>query len=841
MKLKRLRVENHLSPIGVDALCPRFSWEASQTPDNWLQSAWEIQVQNEFGMQWESGQVPGGDSIQISYGGFPLTPQTVYRWRVRVFDQNGRASGWSQEAYFETGLMNMPWQGCWITTGLNSGVLQPVAMIRAGFQLEEQPVRARLYVTALGIYTGSLNGQPVSMDCFTPGWTCFSQRVQYQVYDTTELIQTGENVLGFQLNEGWFSGKITRRWNGGLSPEDLPPALRAELHLWFANGSKTVIPSSSRWRTSQCGPIRFADFYDGETFDARLILPDWDRSVYDDSDWDTARESSDYDHVRIEAQTGTAVRRAEVRRIEKITHPTPDQTVLDFGQNLCGRERFHIKLSRDRRLHIRHAEMLNPDGSVYPANLRRARAETVLIGNGCTLQYEPTFTYYGFRYIQLDIPDIDPDDFEVVVIHSAMERTGFFECSNEMINRLFLNALWGQKGNYIDVPMDCPQRDERLGWTGDTQVFCHAASYNYDIERFFEKWLCDLELSCNSEGAYPIIAPYNFSRNCPPPETFTSAGWSDAGIICPWIIYQMYGNRRILKRHYPAMKRSLCYQEKHSDQLIRNDSPLGDWLNINAPTSPELISTAFFGWSALLFSKIAAALGKSHDAAWSLRLHEAIRTAYQKRFLTPDGELREQTQTAALLTLQFDLAPADARQKIAEALIHDITVKHDNHLSTGFLGTPYLADVLTETGYLEEAYALLQQTTYPSWLYPVTLGATTIWERWNSWTPEQGFADASMNSFNHYAYGAIIAWFYHTISGIRPLLPGFKHFQVAPHPGGTLRSARAVFHSPYGEIESNWWYEGEFLRLEVVVPPNTTAEIVWSGKCVTVGSGRHRF
>jgi len=824
-KLINLKVNYFIAPIGIDEEKPRFSWQMSDRRQGAKQTAYQLQVEAAGNPVWDSGWIEFGNSIQIAYDGKALHPQTPYLWRLRVKDMDGSETAWSKSS-FETGFMLRKWTASWIQ-GTNPGTtLQPATYFRKDFTIASglKVRRARLYASALGAYMTSVNGKPVSDNVLSPGWTDFHSRVQYQVYELDKFLQKGGNTLGIVMGDGWYCGAISY-WCTHSSKErphfGLPPAIRAELLVEYEDGSTTVIGSEpTTWRCSQGGPIRSSDLYHGEIYDANMEMPGWDSPEFNDSGWNLSQFTSRTQ--RLVWTSAPPIRRYASINPVSVNSPRAGVQIIDFGQNMAGREHFKLKAPTGTKVIVRHGEMLNPDGSLYVKNLGEAKATTTYISNGRKADYSPSFTTYGFQFIEVvGWPGIiNLNDFVAEPISSDNERTGFFDCSNSLINRLYENVIWGQRSNYIDIPTDCPQRSERQGWTGDAQAFVDAGSYNFHTGGFFNKWLADLESSRNAYGEYPVIAP-TFDK-----WSSGVSGWADAAIICPWHMYLKYGDKTILERHYAAMRQWILFQRDNSVGLIRKASEYADWLNMDAPTSEELVSTAFFAYGTSLMARIASIIGKDQDAVEFRELFVEIKKAYAGHFISDKGLLIEETQTAALLTLKFELAPDEkSRSKIIESLAEDI-MNREMHLSTGFLGTPYLAPILADCGKPEMAFALLEQTSFPSWLYPVTQGATTIWERWNSWTHKDGFGPEGMNSFNHYAYGAVADFLYGYLGGIRPLEEegGFRRFLLAPIFGGTLSYASVEYRSEYGAILSSWKkLKGGRISWEIVVPPNSTA------------------
>ncbi len=844
-----LKVEYKTNPLGMDEPSPRFSYELDGSGK--AQTAYKITVQREDGETvWDSGFVKSNACCQIVYTGKPLTPFTRYNWSVQVKDEKGKASAPSkEEAFFETGFLGTHWQGKWILGRSGSACKLPPQKFHRRFEITKKLKSARLYTTALGLYEAYINSQNVTEDIFTPGWTDYYKRVQYQAYDVTGLIKPGVNMLAVLLGDGWFCGSITSLWAQGKTTYGPHPMLCQELHLLYEDGSREIIASDSEYKVcSQASPdLRISDIYVGELFDGAEANDIWKTpehtwgspaTVFEG--WaETAFYNNMLPHLRtnrlpqIVWQSGAPVRR--IMSIKPVSIKKRKETgtfIVDFGQNLTGRERLTLKnTKKGMMLTIRHGEMLDTDGSLYTSNLRSAEGTTFYYApTAKKTVYEPKFTFYGFRYLEIaGYPgELKADQIEAVVIHSALEDTGAFECSDPLINKLFKNIVWGQRSNFLDVPTDCPQRDERQGWTGDTQVFANVATYNMYCPEFYTKWIHDLNSCQLPNGGYPAFVPDAFRWGT------VATGWADAAIICPDVLFKKYGDLRIISKYFDNMSQYLDAQIKGADgKFIVNNACYGDWLNIDDDTSHPLLSTAYLAGMSRLLAHHAALLGRKDDELRLLNQYEAVREAFRKEFFKKN-RLVEQSQTAALLTLHFDLAPEKAYKNVCADLVKNIRDDRKIHLSTGFLGTPLLLKVLTKIGEVDLAYDLLRQTTYPGWLYPVTQGATTMWERWNSWNEETGFGSVAMNSFNHYAYGAVGEWFYETICGIQPMdetveQAGFRHFRLAPKFGKALEYASAAYHSQYGLIASGWRRGENSILWMFQVPCGTTAEVELPG------------
>jgi alpha-L-rhamnosidase len=692
-------------------------------------------------------------------------------------------------------------------------VLPPAPLFRREFEIA-RPVRsARLYITALGAYDATVNGKPVTGDMLRPGWTDFRKRVQYQTYDVTDLVRQGANCLGATVGSGWAVGYV------GFGGRDRYGIGRqrflAQLEVAFEDGASEVITTDTSWRASYGGTLE-ADTQMGETYDARKEPDGWNLPGFDDASWPPVEEAA-WD-APLEAYPGVPVRRLKELKPLARTEPKSGTFIFDLGQNMVGWARLKVSGPAGTSVRLRFAEMLNPDGTAYTTNLRAARATDTytLKGEGIEV-WEPRFTFHGFRYVEVTgYPGTPPMDAVTgIVAGSDTPYVGDFACSNPLLNQLQHNIQWGQRGNFLEVPTDCPQRDERLGWMGDAQVFARAACVNADTAAFFIKWLRDVRDAQTKDGAFTDVSPDLLGGH-------GVAGWAEAGIIVPVTLYRFTGDRRFLEDNYEAMSRYIAWMEANSNDLIRPAEGYGDWLSIGAETPKDVIGTAFFAWMADEMAHVAEVLGKPGDARRFEDLAARVREAFNKAFVSPDGRIAGDTQTDYVLALHMNLLPDGLRSKAVQYLVDDI-VKRGDHLSTGFLGTAYVMQVLTRFGRTDVAYRLLLQDTMPSWLFCVKNGATTIWERWDGWTPDKGFQDPGMNSFNHYAFGAVGAWMTGVITGLEPLEPGFRRISIRPQPGGGLTHAEAAYGSTRGPVRSAWRIEKGRMTLEVTVPANTTA------------------
>jgi alpha-L-rhamnosidase len=664
----------------------------------------------------------------------------------------------------------------------------PAPFLRREFEVKEGIKKATLAATARGVYQVAINGRRVCDAELLPGWSDYSKRLYVHKFDVTGHLIDGTNAIGAMLGDGWYAGYLG--WENQRQVYGKVPELLLSLSIEYQDGSVQQVSSDTSWKARE-GPIRYSDIYHGESYDARLEMPGWNLAGYDDSAWSSVETTALGDSVAVlEWAHHAPIRRMELMQTVDMWEVEPGRWIFDMGQNMVGWVQIQVPSIRGMTITIRFAEMLQQDRTLYTENYRSARSTNhyVCRGGQGFENWEPTFTFHGFRYAELSglPPGIHPDKEWVkgVVLHSDFAQIGTFACSNPDINQLQQNIIWGQKGNFIDVPTDCPQRDERLGWTGDAQVFCPTACFNYDVHRFFRKWMVDLCDAQREDGAFPHVAPNVLGM-----DAYDSPAWADAGVIVPWEVYQAYGDVAILRDNYDAMRRWIAYQEQNSPELIREERGFGDWLQpfadpkngLPGDTDKRLIGTAHFAYTSSLVAKVATLLGDEENANRLNQLNKEIRIAFQKHFWIEGRRLSSETQTAYLLALAFDLLPEADRPAAVEQLIHLIEAA-DGHLRTGFVGTPLLNRVLTRFGHTDLAYSILLKETYPGWFFSIRQGATTMWERWNSYSHADGFGDAGMNSFNHYAYGAIGQWLYETVAGLAPLEPGYKAFSVAPEP-----------------------------------------------------------
>mgnify|MGYP000226888060 CR=1 FL=1 len=822
-KPTNLLCEYAVNPVGIDVPHPRFSWEERHFERGRTQSAYQILVAttrenliNDVGDAWNSGKVTSSSSVNIEYDGKPLESGRTYYWKVRWWDDKDRVSPYSKIATFEMGFLSQnDWKAKWIRGG---------NILRTHFSISRKVKRARAYICGLGYYELRINGRKVGDRQLDPGWTDYDKLVLYSTYDVTSLLKEGENAVGVMLGNGWYA----RKRSSDGSPK--PPILILQIDLEFQDGSRKTIISDEKWKVSK-GPIIENDIYNGETYDARLEEEGWDTPGYDDSTWKNA-EIAEPPSGRLVSQAAFPPIKA-VKTIQpiSISNPKPGVYVYDFGQNFTGWVRLTVKGPRGAKVKLRYAELLHPDGTINTTPNRGAKAtDTYILKGGGIEVYEPRFTYHGFRYVEVTgfpgTPNLD--SLEGIVVHSAVESTGGFSCSNQLINKIHKNILWGQLSNLMSVPTDCPQRDERLGWMGDAQLTVEEAIYNFNMAAFYTKWIRDIKEAQEKDGSVPDVVP-PYWRLYP-----ADPAWGTACVTIPWHLYLYYGDKRILEENYDVMKGWVDFLGTKTEGYVVKFSKYGDWCPpgyINSPDTPgELVSTFYYYHDAMILSKVARLLGKSAEAERYKRLSEKIKEAFNKEFLKDDqyAPIRISStlppissQTSNLLPLFLEIVPKDKEESVFKRLLENIVTKHDCHVATGIVGTRYLLDTLTKHGRADLAYKLVSQTTYPSWGYMIREDATTVWERWEYLT------GGGMNSHNHIMFGSIDAWFYKALAGINidPDAPGFERIIIKSHVVGDLKYVSASINTIRGKVSSSWRKEEDSLVLEVSLPVNSRGEV----------------
>ncbi len=929
MKITRLRTNHFENPIGyeIHPLC--FSWTVENAEGQKTEAA-RVKIFRDpelSQMLWDSGLRQDADSACFR-ADFEPEERTRYYWQAEVTDDAGE-TGVSAPAFFETAPAQI--HGKWIVAPFSKDI-HSIFRKEWNIPAEGKAVeRARLYICGMGLYEAYINDRKVGEEFLAPFYNDYNQWLQFQSYDVTELLQSESNELGVMLGNGWYKGRF-----GFIDRLDRlygdTQALLCELEITWEDGSRTSVSSDESF-LCHSSPILSGSIYDGEVYDANLASAEFCRlpgvekkqgenaaegTAADAEGWQPAREADASIQAwseKLSPRYSLPLTAHERLKPAKVIHTPAGETVIDFGQELTGSFTFRCKEPRGAKIHLQAGEILQKD-VFYNENLRTAKEEYTYISDGVERQVRPYFTFYGYRYLKVEgVQDLESADFTAVVLHSEMERTGTIETSNEKVNRLFLNALWGQKGNFVDVPTDCPQRDERMGWTGDAQVFAAAASFNMYTPAFYAKFLHDmLGEQKQLGGAVPHVVPdildqintilldprraeelglatkqeengsgishvqkkeeeqedkgaasvsgkeeQDAEAAAPKKEESEkekaagSCAWGDAATVIPWTSYLFYGDKVLLEKEYPNMKLWTDYihridEEKCGGSRLWNYGfHFADWLALDnfhkgsclGGTDPCFIASAYYLYSAELTAKAAAALNKGEDALYYARLAEEVRTAMRKEYFTETGRIAIDTQTAMVVALKFDIVPPQAKDRLIQALQKKLE-EEKIHLTTGFVGTPYLCPVLTQNGLAEYAYTLLLNEDFPSWLYEVNMGATTIWERWNSVLPDGSISDTGMNSLNHYAYGSIVEWMYRFMCGINPdeKAAGFKKFTLKPYPDPRFDHARAFYQSVYGRIESGWTRTEKGWEFAVAVPFDTKAQFLLDDSVLKGTQGR---
>ncbi len=831
MKITHLKTNHIINPLGFALEKPTLSWIVEDTTDP-VQTAAQVLISQDSQFEqviFDSGKVVGAGIDSLAYRPqITLSPRTRYFWKVRVWGETESAE--SETAWFETAKMDEAWHAQWITPDFDDNQIHPI--LYQQFDLPAQTVKARAYLCGLGLYHFELNGAKVGDEYLTPYCNAYDQWIQYQTFDITDHLTTGTNTIAVMLGNGWYKGRYGA--NGGS--RDFYGdrfALLCEIHVTLEDGSEQVIVSDRSWN-AQPSPVIFSDIFDGETYDARITkaVPSPDQRF--------GVNAIEIDMTLLEARRSLPVCINEEIKPVELIHTPAGETVLDMGQIITGWLRFRTNAPTGTRLHLQFGEVLQ-EGNFFRDNLRTAKAEYIYIADGTEAVIEPYFTFFGFRYVKISgwVGELKLDDFTGCVVYSQMEITGEIETSNKKVNQLIRNAIWGQKGNFLDIPTDCPQRDERLGWTGDIQVFSGTACFNMDSAAFLSKYGYDLgKEQRKTGGMVPHIVPMsNLDKG-------GSAAWGDVATILPWNLYEFYGDVDILAQQFESMQAWVDYireidEASGGKRLWTEGIHFGDWLALDASdpvsrrggTPHDFIASAFYCYSARLVAKAAEVLGKTDEADDYGRLSDEVKAAIHEEYFTPTGRLAVPTQTGYVLTLFMDLAPDGFRERVQDDFI-DRLQRDNTHLRTGFVGTPYLCRVLSNIGANDLAYKLLLNEDFPSWLYAVNLGATTIWERWNSINPDGSISSTGMNSLNHYAYGSIVEWMYRDMCGLNPStgedgVQGFRQAVIAPKPDKSLQWARARYRSAAGYFESGWYIdENDQLTLEITIPFNASAEVV---------------
>ncbi|MDP9417487.1 MAG: glycoside hydrolase family 78 protein [Actinomycetota bacterium] len=824
--------------LGIGTPTPRLSWIVPDAEPGYEQTAYEIEIVR--GGDRETLRVESREQVLVPWPGRPLASREAASVRLRVAS-GADWSAWGESATVEAGLLQVAdWNGHFVSPARSGAIGMPAPVLRGTVSISGPVVRARLYATAHGTYVPTLNGQRVGEELLAPGWTSYRHRLRYQTYDVTGLVRPGENVLEVLLGNGWYRGRLGFEGKRALYGDRL--ALLAQLEVTTADGAVHVLATDTTWTARESGVLA-DDLYDGQTTDLRRSADSGDAAV-------DAVEIVDGDSSRLVAPEGPPVRVTGILPARRVWSSPSGRTLVDFGQNLVGWVRLRVRgLEPGSEVVLRHAEVLE-DGELGVRPLRTAKAtDTYVVAGGPGEALEPSLTFHGFRYAEVSgVPDLQVQDLEAVVVGSDLRRTGWFSSSDELLNRFHENVVWGMRGNFLDVPTDCPQRDERLGWTGDIQVFCPSATFLHDSTGFLSSWLADLAADQQPDGAVPFVVPDVLGTPGP-----AAAAWGDAATIVPWVLYQRAGDADVLARQLPSM---CAWVDRIAglagpDRVWDGGFQFGDWLDPSAPpdapfeakADPDVIATAHLARSAEVVALAARVVGDESIAHQYDALAQEVRAAFAREYVTGGGRVLSDAPTVYTLALEWALLPAAQQRAGAGRRLADLVRTSGFRISTGFVGTPLMADALTSVGEPELAYRLLLQTGCPSWLYSVTMGATTVWERWDSMLPDGSINPGEMTSFNHYALGAVADWLHRTVAGLAPAAPGYRKILVQPRPTSALARASARHITPYGEAEVSWERAGGRLKLAVRVPVGATATVHVPGEAEprVVRHGRHEW
>lgn len=834
MQLYDLRTEYRVNPIGITVKHPCFSWKLESEETDTVQQSYHILVKDGESTVWEFNE-DSEESVLIPYAGEDLKDETAYVVTVDVTDNHGNTA--VGEMSFETGILNPEGFRAKMITHDFPKDETACPIFSKSFSVKGNVKKARIYATSRGVYEAYLNGKRIGEDRMTPGWTSYHHRLQYQIYDITEMLRE-ENEIEILVGNGWYKGGFGFM----LTPDIYGDRVGAfaEIHIEYEDGGKEVICTDESWKV-RTGEIRYSEIYMGETIDTTVSAEGESAGIRVGT-----VSVMEFDKHTLTAQENEPVRITQRIPAKELIVTSKGEKLVDFGQNLTGVVEVKVHGQKGQKIVIRHAEVLDKDGNFYPETLRQAKSVDTYICNGEEQVFIPHFTFHGFRYICVEgMDDLALEQFTACVMHSDMEKLGDFHCSNGKVNQLQSNIAWGQRGNFLDIPTDCPQRDERLGWTGDAQIFSWTAAFNRNTALFFRKWMRDVAAESSLEKGVPHVVPDILGQ-------YSSSAWSDVAVIVPWVVYQTYGDKGILEENWKCMHEWVDYIRNQCNEngLWQTGYQYGDWLALDKEESADrtgatdkyMIANAYYLYVTDLVKRTAEVLGLARDAEKYQKLYDMTLEAFRQEYYTNTGRIVSETQTGAILSLYFNLAREKDRKRILQTLKTNIE-NHKNHLATGFVGTPYLCHALSENGEHELAATIFMKEDYPSWLYAVNMGATTIWERWNSIMPDGSFDVSGMNSLNHYAYGSIGDWMYRKVAGVCQLKPGYKKFKVQPMFVKGIEEAGVEFESVYGRIESKWSCKDGKIRGHVRVPANTTAEIHLPEKedVFTVGSGVYEY
>ena len=836
MKLYDLRTEYRVNPIGLAEKHPRFSWKLESEEKDTVQQSYHILVKDGENIVWDT-KAESEDSVFIAYAGEDLQDESLYNVIVEATDNHGNTA--AGEMSFETGILEPEtFQAKMITHDFpEEETACPI--FSKTFVLKGNVKKARIYATSRGVYEAYLNGKRIGEDRMTPGWTSYHHRLQYQIYDITEMLRE-ENKVEITVGNGWYKGIFGFMLTPNIYGDRV--GAFAEIHIEYEDGNREVICTDESWKV-RTGEIRYSEIYMGETMDTTVC----EEIGCEDSEIRVGTVSAmDFNKQTLTAQENEPVRITKRIPAKELIITPKGEKLVDFGQNITGLVEIKVKGEKGQKIVIRHAEVLDKDGNFYPETLRQAKSIDTYICNGEEQIFLPHFTFHGFRYICVEgMENMELEQFTACVMHSDMEKIGDFRSSNKKVNQLQSNIDWGEADNFLDIPTDCPQRDERLGWMGDAQIFSWTASFNRNTALFFSKWMRDIAAESSLEKGVPHVVPDILNQ-------YSSSAWSDAAVIIPWVVYQMYGDKRILEESWKCMHEWVDYitSQCGKNGLWQTGFQYGDWLALDKEESADrtgatdkyMIANAYYLYVTDLVKQTAEVLRKADAVEKYEKLYEVTLEAFREEYYTSTGRIVSETQTGAILSLYFNLAREKDRPRILQTLLTNIE-NHKNHLATGFVGTPYICHTLSENGAHGMASTLFMREDYPSWLYSVNMGATTIWERWDSIKPDGAFDESGMNSLNHYANGSVGDWMYRKVAGLTQLEPGYKKFKVQPMFVKGIEEAGVEFYSVYGKIESKWSCRDGKIRVKVVVPANTTAVICLPEKegRIEVGSGIYEY
>lgn len=856
VEIQAVTFEHHRENLGIGESTPRISWSFKGDAKDWTQSSYEIEVSRPLVGSGKPSvfHIKSSESSLLPWPTTPLKSRELAKVRVRAIGGKSESTPWSGELTVETGLLS---REDWTATLIGaekvkapSGALRP-ALFRKDFEVKEKVRSAKLYITSQGVYEPYINGNRVGDHVFSPGWTSYKHHLNYQTFDVTDRLKSGGNAIGAEVGEGWFSTRLG--WYGGnrnIYGDRL--ALLVQLEVEFDDGKSMTIKSDKTWKSS-VGPRIESEIYDGETYDASQEVKDWSSPSFNDKHW-SAVQPMDFPTAKLQSPTGPPVRKTQTLKPQKVFKSPKGHAIVDFGQNLVGWLKVHISGPKGHTIKFTHTEVLE-HGEVATRPLRDCKAIDHLILSGEPISWEPAFTFHGFRYAQVDNwpGEIKEGDIEAVVLHTDMQQTGWFKCSDDMVNKLHQNIQWGMRGNFLSIPTDCPQRDERLGWTGDIQIFSPTASFLYNTSGMLSGWLKDLavEQIHDYNGVTPLVVPNILKPDLSMPQ----AAWGDVAVILPHDLYIAFGDKNVLKEQHASMKKWLeqGIPRQANGLWDPNVHQLGDWLDPDAPpnepdkakTDPHLVANAYLAHISVIMAKVCKILDFKEDAERYGAEAIKIKKLFQAEYMTASGRLAPDTMTSLSLALTYDLFPTPIQKTAAAERLAHIVRTSRFRIATGFVGTPLICPALSKNGHTQLAYRMLLQTKCPSWLYPITMGATTMWERWDSMLPDGSINPGEMTSFNHYALGSVGAWLHSTVGGITPAEggEGWNVVRFEPVPGGTVTSAEVAYQGPYGRVECRWKIEKGKFVMTAKIPPNSKGDVKLPGseEVKEIGSGVHEF